>query len=266
MYLRTLIAISLMAGTFSLRCAHVSAVSQHDFSGTWRLSIGQQQKGKGQDEAATTIEPGIMNERQKQHSKLYDEFYPRGHGRLDEDPQNQRIRDFQSNMYKPPGLGPIMPPMTAVEFMRGRWCAADAVVVGNVTDKASQLLASAQFLFTEYNLVVEKVYKNNALAPISVDGNLTVVRPGGKVQIHGRIVRTVDGRYLPLDIGSRVLLFLKYVPQTNSYDSTVQRGSFKIENGTVIPLTDQNVPGFVTNVPVDLTATMGSVKTGDCLR
>jgi hypothetical protein len=232
----------------------------------WRLSIGQEQKGKDRDEAATTIEPGIMNERQKQHSKLYDEFYPRGHGRLDEDPQNQRIRDFQSNMYKPPGLEPQMPRMTAAEFMRGPWCAADAVIVGNVSDKASQLVASAQFLFTEYNLVVENVYKNNTLAPIAVGNNLTVVRPGGKVQIHGRVVRTVDGCYLPLDIGSRVLLFLKYLPQTKSYDSAVARGSFKIENGTVIPLTDQNVPGFVTNVPVDLTSTMGSVTTSDCLK
>lgn len=74
------------------------------FGALWVVS-SEQKPDTGQDkEPVTKIEPGVMSEKQKEHSKLYDNYYPKGHGRLDEDPQSQRVRDFQAKMYKPPGL------------------------------------------------------------------------------------------------------------------------------------------------------------------
>lgn len=70
----------------------------------WIVS-SKQKPDNGQDkEPGTKIEPGVMSEKQKEHSKLYDKNYTKGQGRLDEDPPNQRVRDFQANMYNPPGL------------------------------------------------------------------------------------------------------------------------------------------------------------------
>jgi len=213
-------------------------------SSMWIVS-SQQKPDDGQDkEPGTKIEPGVMSEKQKEHSKLYDNYYTKGQGRLDEDPQSQRVRDFQANMYKPSGLEPVVDPISIEQFMQRQSCAADAVVAGEVIDKASQLVASAQFLFTEYTVRITDVYKNNALSEVLPGSEITVVRPGGKAEIRGRIVKTIDGRFLPLTVGSRVLLFLKYLPKTGSYDSALNRGSFEFHKDILVPLTDQVVSGF----------------------
>lgn len=212
----------------------------------WIVS-SQQKPDNGQDkEPGTKIEPGVMSQKQKEHSKLYDKNYTKGQGRLDEDPQSKRVQDFQANMYKPPGLEPVVDPISVEQFMQRQSCAADAVVAGEVLDKASQLVESAQFLFTEYTIRITDVYKNNALSAVLPGSEITVVRPGGKAEIRGRTVKTIDGRFLPLTVGSRVLLFLKYVPKTGSYDSGFDRGSFEFHKDNLVPLTDQDISGFVS--------------------
>jgi hypothetical protein len=210
----------------------------------WIVS-SKQKPDTGQDkEPAKKIEPGVMSEKQKEHSKLYDGYYPKGQGRLDEDPLNQRVRDFQANMYSPPGLGPAQAAIPIEQFMQRKSCTADAVVAGEVMDNAPQLVASGQFLFTEYTVRITDVYKKNPLTEVLPGSEITVVRPGGKAEIHGRTVKTIDGRFLPLTVGSRVLLFLKYVPKTGSYDSALDRGSFEFHNDILVPLTDEVVSGF----------------------
>src|SRR5215471_8379357 len=124
------------------------------------IVASQQKPDNGQDkEPAKKIEPGVMSEKQKEHSKLYDKYYTKGHGRLDEDPGNQRVRDLQANMYQPPGVGAVLPPISIERFMQARSCAADAVIAGEVIDSAPQLVTSAQFLFTEYTVRITDVYK-----------------------------------------------------------------------------------------------------------
>lgn len=213
--------------------------------GAFWIVSSRQKPDNGQDkDPATRIEPGVMTERQREHSKLYDNFYTKGQGRLDEDPPSQRVRDFQADMYKPPGLEHVVEPISPEQFMQRRSCAADAVLAGYVIDRASQLVESAQFLFTEYTVRITDVYKNNALSEVLPGSEITVVRPGGKVEIRGRTVKTIDARFLPLTIGSRVLLFLKYIPKTGSYDSAFDRGSFEFRKDNLVPLTDQDVAGF----------------------
>ncbi len=192
-------------------------------SSSWIVSSKQQRGTRQEQEPATKIEPGVMSEKQREHSKLYDEFYTKGQGRLDEDPQSQRVRDFQADMYKPPGLEPVPDPISIEQFMQRQSCAADAVVAGVVIDKVSQLVASAQFLFTDYTVRITDVYKKNSAAELLPGSEITVVRPGGKVEIGGRTVKTIDGRFLTLTLGSRVLLFLKHIPKTGAYDSALER-------------------------------------------
>jgi hypothetical protein len=162
-------------------------------------TVPQEQQTKRQtDEPATKIEKGGKSERQKTHGKVYDKWYPKQGGRLDVVPIDARVRDFQANMYTSPGLDHVVQPMSALQFLNLQSCRADAVIVGKVIAKDSQLLESAQFLFTEYKIVVETVYKNNPRSPMALKSEIGVIRPGGKVQIDGRIVRTVDGSFLPL--------------------------------------------------------------------
>ena len=65
-------------------------------------------------------------------------------------------------MYKPLGLERVVDPISIGQFMQRQLCAADAVVAREVIDKASQLVESAQFLFTEYTVRITDVYKKNA--------------------------------------------------------------------------------------------------------
>ena len=83
-------------------------------------------------------------------------------------------------MYKPPGFERQVEPMSIEQFMQRQSCDADAVVAGEVIDSAPQLVASAQFLFTEYTIRIAEVYKKNALVEILPGSDITVVRPGGK--------------------------------------------------------------------------------------
>jgi len=231
----------------------------------WIVS-GKQKPGDEDKEPATKIEPGVMSEKQKEHSKLYDNYYTKGQGRLDEDPPSQRVRDFQANMYKPPGLEHVVDPISVEQFMQRRSCAADAVVAGYVIDKASQLVESAQFLFTEYTVRITDVYKKNALSEVLPGSEITVVRPGGKVEIRGRTVKTIDGRFLPLTVGSRVLLFLKYIPKTGSYDSAFDRGSFEFHKDILVPLTDQDISGFGSKDGVQFGSNIMSAIATGCSR
>lgn len=224
----------------------------------------EQQTQQQTDEPATKIEKGVKSESQKTHGKVYDSWYPKRGGRLDVAPKDKRVRDFQANMYNPPGLGHVVEPMPALQFLNLQSCRADAVIVGKVIAKDSQLLESAQFLFTEYKIVVETVYKNNPQSPIALSSEVTVIRPGGKVEIDGRIVKIIDGSFLPLPLQKRVLLFLKFLPETGSYDSAINRGSFMIEQGRLVPLTDQVVSGFDQNNPVEWTGEIKSAFTVNC--
>ena len=60
-----------------------------------------------------------------------------------------------------PGGSPGFTPPTFSERITNLSCDADAIVVGEVTSKSSQLTEDQDFIFTDYELKVEEVIKNN---------------------------------------------------------------------------------------------------------
>jgi hypothetical protein len=108
-----------------------------------------------------------------------------------------------------------------------------AIVIGSARGSTSQLTENKEFLFSDYVVTSEEVFKNNSSAYIASSSDVTVTRPGGRVQIKGRTISAVDASFKPLDIGERYLLFLKYLPETGAYKS-IRKGSFLIHNDDLI--------------------------------
>ena len=205
----------------------------------------QQAEKVQKKQEATPIQVGIMSERQKQHSKLYERYKP---GRkLDVFPTpGHPGEDDEQGVYIEPPLeitSPDGPEVSFEGFLKDLTCAADAVVTVVVKDKASQLTENKEFIFTDYTAVVEETFKDhqgNSLLPNNI---IMVTRPGGKVRIDGHIIGAVDSSFKILEPGKRYLLFLQYLPATGAYQS-IRKGSFLIEDSDLIPLTEQFLPGL----------------------
>jgi hypothetical protein len=135
------------------------------------------------------------------------------------------------------------PPLNVRNFLKDMACDSDAVVVGVIKDQASQLTEDEDFVFTDYRMTVEKVLKDNSIAPILTTSDLTITRPGGVIQLDNKSVRALDESLEPLRIGNRYLLFLKYITATASYEAFKSSGSFQISDKKTIKLSKESLPG-----------------------
>jgi hypothetical protein len=200
----------------------------------------QIQTSSDQKTDATPIQVGMMTEKQRVHSRLLEREAPYKSGR--------RLDDFgdgqPSGAYIEPPLeitSPDVPRLSFPDFIKNFMCEADAVVTAVVTDRTSQLTEQKKFVFTDYTMLVEDVYKGHLdLAP---NVGITITRPGGKVSINGRIVTAIDSSYQLLESGKRYLLFLRYIPETGAYWSE-SKGTFLIDDDGLIPQTEGVVPGL----------------------
>jgi hypothetical protein len=213
-------------------------------------------------EDATPIKVGIMSEKQRAHSRLYDNY--KTNRKLDALPlPDENNKDLEQGVYIEPGTpvtSPDAPVLNFEDFLRDAECASDAVVIVDVKDKSSQLTDNREFIFTDYTAVVQEVFKDNSVAPLRKGNTITVTRPGGKVQINGRVINALDSSFKLLKKEKRYLLFLKYIPGADSYQS-IRKGSFRVEDNELILLTEEFVPGgsddtrpFTIDVRTALTA------------
>jgi hypothetical protein len=199
--------------------------------------ITSQSKSKLEDDA-TPIQVGVMTEKQKQHSKLYNSY--KGNGDLQELVRNTPGDEITiTSLLGLPELSPTEEhPTSALDSIIDN---ADAIVMGVVSDKSSQLNEGRTFIFTDYELAVEEVLKSFPDAPIEPNGLITVTHPGGKILLNGKKVTAVDRTFKPLEKGKRYLLFLKFIPVTGAYQALDNKSSFEI-NDRITILTDAPVP------------------------
>ncbi|HXU38576.1 MAG TPA: hypothetical protein VN937_19635 [Blastocatellia bacterium] len=202
------------------------------------------QSSSDQKTDATPIQVGVMSEKQRIHSRLLESEGDRYKAvrRLDEFVDGQ-----PRGAYIEPPLeitSPDVPRLSFPDFIKALMCEADAVVTAVVTDRTSQLTEQKKFVFTDYTMLVKEIYKGHL--DIAPNTGITVMRPGGKVSINGRIVTAIDSSYQLLESDKRYLLFLRYIPETGAYRSE-RKGTFLIDSESVIPQTEEFVPGLSTN-------------------
>jgi hypothetical protein len=137
---------------------------------------------------------------------------------------------------------------------------ADAVIIGSILGKSySQLTEGDDFIFSEYIIAVEEVIKNNRQDPIEPNSRVSIVRPGGRVKVNNRDVSAVAGSFLPFELNSRYLFFLKSVPETGDYRA-FGSGTFLLRDNRVFGSSKNgqafgDVSGFIAEVRSAISAT-----------
>jgi hypothetical protein len=189
----------------------------------------KQQTGK-----ATPVREGVMTEKQKKHSKIF--------GRFEAYTQGKKLRelvDESGDVYVIVPVGNVITPpsLNLKEFLHNMTCEADAVIIGTVQRKASQIIEEGTFVFSDYELTVTEVLKNNIAAPIEPSGNITYTSAGGAIELNGHTVRAVQQGSRPLQVGENYLLYLKFLPDTGAYkgfSSNRDAETFQIKDGMII--------------------------------
>lgn len=186
----------------------------------------------------TPVQRGRLTQRQKEHGKL---FKNKGMGNV-YDLVQKRAAEGDTEEILIESL-PGMPELSqageaASDRLVTSAAQADAVVIGTVSGKTSQLNEAETFVFTDYDVNVFEVLKNNSAAPVGPSGTVTVTRVGGTIQLEGHVVRAVDRTAKPLQVGEKYLLFLRYLPTTGAYLASDGPSSFKLEGDKVVTLTE----------------------------
>jgi hypothetical protein len=162
-------------------------------------------------------------------------------------------------------IGDVISPQSVNldSYLQELTCKADAVVIGMVKSKASQINEQGTFVFTDYEFIPGEVVKNNVVAPINPEKDITITRTGGAVKLNGHTVRALDYRQLPLIEGEYYLLFLKFVPETGAYralDSSRDDDSFQILGNRVIKQVSKNPLPFDGSRTVEANGFMTQVR------
>lgn len=191
-------------------------------------------------DAPTPVEIGMMTEKQKAHSKLH----PPSKGRkkllnLIEEPTGDI--EIVGGNGRPLGYGPMSEQDSGIYpnlYLKGISNDADAIVIGIVKDRSSNITADETFIFTDYEVAVEEFLKPNRSASAVSEDHITVTRLGGAIQLRGKTVHAKDLFFQPFRIGKRYLLFLKYVPATSSYRA-FRNGSFLLADNYARQMTQE---------------------------
>ena len=179
----TLLLGILLLVAVSFGMSHLSGIGTHT-----------PQANKAPQATQNPDDLGVITEKQKEHSKLYKDYKT-----------GKKLRDLtieigDVTLKRKVGLyggDPSAAPYNFQTFLQDQARNAEAVIVGRVTVSTPQLTEDEDYIFTDYDLVVEEVLKDNPAAPIQTNSNLTLTRPGGLVRLNAHIVEAIDESFQP---------------------------------------------------------------------
>jgi hypothetical protein len=218
-----------------LAIAVVLAVSTLVFT---TISLRQEaQTADSSNDDATVVRRGQTTEKGREYSKEYRMQYPeRSHQKLTDLIEAGKARGkgeiIGTSLGEPmiPTVGTASPTKPG-EFLANLACEADAVVVGSVAGKVARLTDDETLIYTEYELVVNDVIKDNTRSPISRREAISVTRPGGLIKVEGQLIRFEDRSFKQLQLKKEYLLFLRYLPGASGYVLANEKGNIILENG-----------------------------------
>jgi len=179
-------------------------------------------------EEATILQDRQITDRQKRHSKLFKH-------------SGRKLREIAAEQPGDIVVEEGLPFVIVTQKSQRRsvfqsaLCRADAVVVGTIKEKTSQFTDDEKSVFTDYQVTVEEVIKNNASSPISTSNQITTTRDGGAVVLNNRTFRVIRESFNPAIVSKRYLLFLRFIPETGSY-LMYGNGTFQLEAEEVLAL------------------------------
>jgi hypothetical protein len=127
--------------------------------------------------------------------------------------------------------------------------ASNLIIIGNITKRQPYLSDNKTAIYTEFNIQVEEVLQNNAVAPVSSNETVVADREGGAIRMaNGRVLRyLVTGVGAMPEKGKRYLLFLK-ADAAAGEDYVIICG-YELKAGKVIPLEDISDRAPYINMP-----------------
>jgi hypothetical protein len=232
--LAALIAVAAVLALFGLVAAQ-RAAKLVDKRLVSKTDLRQQRKEKAREDA-TPVGEAALTQQQKEHSKLYKQ-YKTGKKLRDltetvGDVSLRRDVGTQGSDYNEGGLD-------LQKFLQSMTVDADAIVIGTVKNKSSQLTEDEDYVFTDYELSIDEVLKDNPQAPIREHGKITITRPGGTILLNGHVVEALDESFQPFRKGVQYVLFLRFIPSTGGYQALNSRASFQLEDNKVNKLTKE---------------------------
>jgi hypothetical protein len=192
------------------------------------------------NQSAVQAQETESTQKQKEHSKLYKEYK-----------RDQKLSALAATATDDvtiiEGIGqkvfqPNAPRLNFKTLINELACKADAVVIGVVKNKTSQLTENEEFIFTDYELLVEDVLKDNPAVPIQKNTSIIITRPGGTIQINNRKVSALDEAFKPLGVEGHYLLFLRFIPVTGAYKASSSTGSYQLKTNKIFKLTEESLP------------------------
>lgn len=192
---------------------------------------------------ATLIQEGVLTGRQRKHSKLF-----KGYGIATGSKKITGLMgergDVEVEKARP--TMSIPRPLDIPKYLRYMTCQADLIAVGTVKSKNSQLIEEGTFVFTDYDVDVEEVLKNNTSAPVQPGSSTSVTWPGGAIkQNNGRVARALDRSSGLLKTGGRFLLYLKFDPVTGDYyflNAPLIDSAYELKGGKITQVSEQPLP------------------------
>ena len=239
----------LIIGTALLIVVGVGASRLQDKNAKLKEADEKQFQAKLAD--ATPVELGILTEKQKLHSKLFAGYQQRrGDATISELATRAKGKGRLLQIIAFVGLEHITnEPETPEKYFGDLTQASDAVIRGSVIKKTSQVTEDDGFIFTDYDVLIKEIIKNNVTAPIDKSTTITITRPGGSILIEDLVVEAIDRASEPLPNNHDVILFLQFIPESGAYKSTQDTGSFEIDGLTLRPLTQSHFPlGVLQNM------------------
>lgn len=183
-------------------------------------------------EEVTPIQEGVLTEKQKAHGKLFKHHGPKLRDLAAQREGAVEIEEETGFVIEDPSATPDTSPLKAAAGQ------ADAIVVGVLKSKSAQLTEEANFIFTDYEMSVEEVIKDNEVAPVKVGRPIVVTRDGGSVEIKGKVFTAKRADFKPPLVGNRYLFFLRFIPETDSY-LAYGNGAFELKGDKVFALGDR---------------------------
>jgi hypothetical protein len=201
-----------------------------------------QDKTKGEQEIkeqATPIREGTMSAKQREHRRLYSDYGSRKKLKDLQPSNNSNIIEVRSSTSIPLKIGTeedMTAPIGINPTLFNLAQEADLIIVGTINSKQSQITENEDFLFTDHEVQVNEILYNEANSPVQENGIVTITKPGGTVELDGKIIRGIDVEFKPLEIGERYLFFLRFIPSTASYQA-YRTGTFLLKGDKVFKLT-----------------------------
>lgn len=189
-----------------------------------------QDRNQQQDEdPPTTVQRGIMTEKQRKHSKLYRRQTSPAANLISESGDVDWIILDHEDTTDHRGQSPP----SQVEYLQKLTCDSDSIVIAKVKNKASQLTEHFNFVFTDYDLNVEQVLKNDSNLDIQTIKNITLHTPGGAVKVDNRTIKIKFERKTPIRVGGEYIFFLDYLSDSDSFRLSSARGVFLVSGNKI---------------------------------